>query len=486
MNVEKFLSKQHKLLIDGQWVEPKKPDTHPSINPATGEVISEFAKASAEDVDHAVEAANRALSNPVWATMLPNARSKLLWRIADLIEENADELAEIEMLDQGKPRSFARRGDVAGAAETFRYFAGWCGKLYGKTADLSKPGNFHAYTVKEPVGVVGLIIPWNFPLLMAAWKLAPALASGCTSILKPAEETSLSALRLGELLAQAGVPAGVVNIVTGLGTIVGAALAAHPQVNKISFTGSTAVGKNLLYAASGNLKKLSLELGGKSPNIIFADADLDKAIAGAAMGIFMNAGQVCAAGSRLYVQDSVFDEVMERLTALAKATKVGPGSLADTQMGPLVSEQHRNKVSSYVQKGIQDGAKLITGGSAIGNQGYFFEPTILTDTSSDMSVVRDEIFGPVLVAQSFEDFNEMVKLANDSIYGLSATVWTSDLTTAHLAAKAIQAGTVKINTGGGPDNNMPFGGYKQSGWGREFSNEGLELYLQTKSVIIEL
>ncbi|MES2255441.1 MAG: aldehyde dehydrogenase family protein [Pseudomonadota bacterium] len=481
-DVKAFLAREHGHLIDGTWTV--NPGERINVyNPATGVEIATTASGGAAEIDQAVLAARKAFQNPGWTGLSPSNRGRLLWRIADLIEENAEQLAELEFLNNGKSKVQILAGDITGAAEVFRYFAGWSTKIYGRTMDLSRP-TLHAYTLKEPVGVVGLIVPWNFPLLMAAWKLAPALAAGCACILKPAEETPLTALRLGELILEAGVSPGIVNVVTGYGHRAGAALAAHDDVNKIAFTGSTEVGKLIVSAAAGNLKKLSLELGGKSPTIILPDADLKAAKVAAAGGIFFNAGQVCAAGSRLFVHRSLFDEVVDSVIQRAKAIRVGSGDEAGTEMGPLISQKHLERVDGYVKGGVHQGAELAAGGNRVDRSGYFFEPTVMIGTQADMRVVREEIFGPVLVTDSFDDLEEVARKANDSIYGLSASIWTRNLTAAHTLARKLQAGSIRINAAGGLDPNLPFGGYKQSGWGREFGEEGLELYLQTKSVLV--
>ncbi|WP_334191690.1 aldehyde dehydrogenase family protein [Pararhodobacter sp.] len=481
-----FLNREHGLHIAGGWQPSDGGGRLDVINPATGAVISTIADASPADVDRAVAAARAAFERNDWASLLPNARGQLLWRIAEAIEAHAEEFARLECLDNGKPLLAARRGDVPGAADTFRYFAGWCTKITGQTMQVSRPGQTFAYTMREPLGVVAAIVPWNFPLLMAAWKLAPALAAGCTVVLKPAEDTSLTALRLAEVMADCGLPAGVVNVVTGRGATVGATLTRHPDVNKVAFTGSTLVGKEIIGAAAGNLKKLTLELGGKSPTLILPDADLAKAIPAAAMGIFHNAGQVCAAGSRLYVHEKVFDQVAEGIIQRARALRSGPGEVPTTDLGPLVSQRHRERVHGYVESGQREGAQLLTGGARGQGEGFFYEPTILTGTTSGMSIVREEIFGPVLVAERFGDLDEAVERANDSDFGLSATVWTTNLGLAHGLARRLEAGTIRVNTGGGTDPNQPFGGTKQSGWGREFGEEGLLEYMQTKSVLMTL
>jgi phenylacetaldehyde dehydrogenase len=484
--VNDFLGNQGKLLINNEWRTALSGKTFDTPNPTTGQLLATVADGQSEDVDAAVAVARAAFEGE-WSSLTPSQRAKYLWRIGDLIEEHAETLAELDSLDNGKPKLQAQFVDVAVSADLFRYMAGWCTKLEGNTMTLSTPyapgAQFHAYTIREALGVVGLIIPWNFPLMMCAWKLAPALACGNTAVLKPAEQTPLSALYLGELLIEAGLPAGVVNIVTGQGETAGAPLAAHPDVDKISFTGSTEVGKLVLNAAKGNLKKVTLELGGKAPNIIFADANLPAAIEGAANAIFFNQGQVCCAGSRLYVEAGAYDEVVAGLSGIAGAIKVGDGREADTVMGPLVSAEQLARVSGFVSGGLADGATASAGGNRIDGPGYFFQPTVLTETRPEMDVVREEIFGPVVVAAKFDTVDEIVATANDSIYGLSAGVWTQDISKAHRVVKRLQAGTVWINCFNILDASLPFGGYKQSGWGREFGHEVLNAYTQTKSVV---
>jgi len=413
-------------------------------------------------------------------------RGRLIWKLADLLEAHLDEFALIETLDNGKPLAVARAADVPLAVDLFRYMAGWATKLEGTTIPISVPytpgAKYLAYTLREPVGVVAQIIPWNFPLLMAAWKLGPALASGCTVVLKPAEQTPLSALRLGQLFSEAGFPDGVVNIVPGYGETAGAALAAHPDVDKVAFTGSTEVGKLIVHAATGNLKKVSLELGGKSPNVVFKDADLDTAIAGSASAIFFNHGQCCCAGSRLYVERPVYDRVVEGVANQAKKIKVGSGLEADTNMGPLVSQEQLDRVCNYLEIGMSEGAKAMAGGKKVGDRGYFVEPTVLVNTQESMKVVQEEIFGPVVAAIPFDDPEELMPRANDTVYGLAAGIWTKDISKAHRLAAGLRAGTVWINCYNIFDAALPFGGYKQSGWGREMGKDVLELYSQTKAV----
>lgn len=487
--VESFLRKSKGLLINGVWKEAMTGETFAVENPANADTLTSVSAGAAADIDDAVSAARTAFDQGPWKTMTPSDRSKLIMKLADLMEKHADELAQLESLDNGKAYSVAKAADVPLAVDVMRYMAGWTTKLTGETIPLSVPytpdSQYLAYTQKEAVGVVGQIIPWNFPLLMAAWKLAPALATGCTVVLKPAEQTPLTALRLGELIIEAGIPKGVVNIVTGFPEA-GAALAAHPQVDKVAFTGSTEVGKLIVAAAKGNLKKVSLELGGKSPNIIFNDANLDMAIPGAASAIFFNHGQCCCAGSRLYVQSSVYEQVVEGVKNIAETIKLGDGFDQSTQMGPLVSREQMDRVCQYVRSGQEQGAEVLSGGKRHGDQGYFVEPTILANTNSEMKVVKEEIFGPVVTVMPFDDWQQVVDQANDSSFGLAAGIWTKDLSKAHLTSKALKAGTTWINCYNVFDAAMPFGGYKESGWGREMGKEVLDLYTQTKSVCISL
>jgi phenylacetaldehyde dehydrogenase len=488
--VRDFIGGAHKLLIDGDWVEATSGETFETVNPATEEVLASVARGRAADIDKAVGAARKAFADgSPWRRMTPSARGRLIHRIGDLILEHADELAMLESLDNGKSFVIAKAADVALAADLFHYMSGWATKIEGNTIPISAvpaPGEYLAFTLREPVGVVGQIIPWNFPLLMAAWKLGPVLAAGCTVVLKPAEQTPLSALRLGELLLEAGLPPGVVNIVTGFGEEAGAPLAAHPGVDKVAFTGSTEVGRLIVKAAAGNLKKVSLELGGKSPNVVFADADMQAAIPGAANAIFFNHGQCCNAGSRLYVERPVFDEVVAGVSEAAKGIKVGPGTDPETVMGPLISDEQFSKVLGYLESGRTDGAQAVVGGGRVGDRGYFVAPTVLTHTSPEMKVVREEIFGPVVAAIPFDDPSEIVPVANETNYGLAAGVFTRDINKAYRTATRLRAGTVWINTYHVFDAAMPFGGYKESGWGREMGHSVLENYLETKSVVTRL
>ena len=481
-----FLEKPRKMLINGKWVDAVSGKTFPTYDPSTGEVLAQVAEGDRADIDLAVKAARKAFDEGPWRKMTPSERGRLIWKLGDLIDQHLEEFAFLESLDNGKPLTVARAADVPLAAELFRYMAGWATKLEGNTIPLSVPytpnAKYLSYTLREPVGVVGQIIPWNFPLLMAAWKLGPALATGCAVVLKPAEQTPLSALRLGELILEAGFPEGVVNIVPGYGETAGAALAAHNDVDKIAFTGSTEVGKLIVHAATGNLKRVSLELGGKSPNVIFKDADMDVAIPGAASGIFFNQGQCCCAGSRLYVEKDVFDKVIEGISASAKKIRVGSGLDPKTQMGPLVSEEQLNRVCGYLESGFSQGAKAAAGGQKKGDKGYFVEPTVLVDTTEDMKVVQEEIFGPVVVAMPFSSTEEIIPRANDNVYGLAAGIWTRDISKAHRMAESLQAGTVWINCYNIFDAALPFGGYKQSGWGREMGHDVLNNYTQTKAV----
>jgi phenylacetaldehyde dehydrogenase len=474
------------MLIDGARVPALTGTTIEVHDPSTGDLIGTSPAGDAADVDRAVTAALRTFEEGVWQGLSGAARQKILLRAADLIEENADELAHLESLNNGMLLLMSRPL-MATVAETIRYYAGWATKIYGMTSDISSPAaQFHSYTVREPVGVCGLIIPWNAPTTLAVQKLSPALAAGCSVVLKPSEETPFTALRIAELFEQAGVPKGVINVVTGYGETAGAALAAHDKVSKVAFTGSTDVGKLIVKAAAGNLKKVTLELGGKSPVIIFDDADLDAAIAGAATAIFVHAGQICAAGSRLYVQRGSYDKVVAGIAAIAQNLKLGAGLDPETQIGPIISAKQFERIMSLIASGVAEGAELITGGERVGDKGYFIQPTVLADPDPGARVLKEEIFGPVLTVIPFDTIDEVVELANDTTYGLAAAVWTKDINKSHLLAKRLQAGFVWLNCHYILDNSLPAGGYKQSGWGRELGPEGLDPYLQTKTVFAAL
>ncbi|HVA66596.1 MAG TPA: aldehyde dehydrogenase family protein [Elusimicrobiota bacterium] len=488
--LQSFLDKKtHLLLIDGQRREASDGRTFETFNPATGETIARVAEATAQDVDAAVKSARKALDGP-WGKLSPAEREKLVNKLADLVEAHAEELAQLETLNNGKTIRESKNGDLPLAIGLLRYFAGWPTKIHGETIPVSVPyypgAKFLHYTVREPIGVVGAIIPWNFPLLMAVERLAPVLACGNALVLKPAEQTPLSALRLGELALEADIPPGVVNVVPGGGPGAGAALAAHPDVDKITFTGSTEVGREIVKASAENLKKLSLELGGKSPNIVFADADLDAAAKGMFMGIFYNQGQCCSAGSRVFVEKSKFDEMVSALAERAKTVRQGPGLDPKTQMGPLVSKEQKERVLGYVAAGKKEGAKLLCGGEELPGNGYFVKPTVFSDVKDSMKIAREEIFGPVVTVMPFESAEEVVARANSTDYGLVAGVWTKDVKKAHKMAQSLKAGTVWINCYHFVDAAAPWGGYKQSGYGREKSQYAIDLYTQLKSVWVDL
>ncbi|TMC82097.1 MAG: aldehyde dehydrogenase family protein [Chloroflexi bacterium] len=490
LEVASFLKGQpKKLFIGGRWVESAGGKTFATHDPATGDVLAAVAEANAEDVDRAVAAARKSFDRGTWRELPPAERAKVLWKIGDMIEERATELAQLETLDNGMPINDALLFHAPLAAATFRYYAGWVTKLDGATQQVSFPGQYLSYTLREPVGVVGQIIPWNFPLLMAAWKLAPALACGNSVVLKPSEETPLSALRLAELMQEADIPDGVVNVIPGYGEVAGARLAAHPDVDKIAFTGSTDVGKLIAKAsADSNLKRVSLELGGKSPNIVFADADITRAASGAFLGIFFNQGQVCSAGSRLFVQEKVYDQTLDELLKTVADTRIGPGMDPVNQMGPLVSRTQMERVLGYIRTGTQEGARLMVGGDRPEglDRGYFVNPTVFADVDGKMRIAREEIFGPVVAAIPFSDEDDLVAKANSTIYGLVAGVWTRDVARAHRVAHALKAGTVYVNCYHVVDAVTPWGGYKQSGWGRELGPYALDLYTEIKNVIVDI
>jgi len=489
-DTRRFLAQPKRMAIGGEWVEALGGGMLEVVDPASGQVFDRVPAGEATDIDRAVAAARRAFEQGDWPRMRPVDRERLLLRLAELVEAHAQELAEIEALDNGKPVTMARAVDVALVVDFLRYMAGWATKIEGSTMEVSVPlvrdREFFGYTRREPVGVVGAIIPWNFPLLMVAWKAGPALASGCTMVLKPAEETPLSALRFAELVQQAGYPAGVFNVVTGHGHSAGAALAAHKGVDKVAFTGSTEIGKLVGKAALDNMTRVSLELGGKSPVIVLDDADPAVAAAGAAQAIFFNQGQVCCAGSRLYVHKSRFERVVEGLSGIAADMKLGAGIEPSTQIGPLVSAVQQQRVLGYIRSGFEEGARALAGGAAGEGEGYFVKPTVLVDTRDDMRVVREEIFGPVVVAMPYDDLDEVARRANDTPYGLGASIWSNDLSRVHRLVPKIKAGTVWVNCHNILDASMPFGGYKQSGIGREMGRAVLDLYTEGKSVIMAL
>ncbi len=479
---------KYQLFIGGQWVDADSGKTFNTPNPATGETFAEVAQADKSDIDKAVTAARNAFEGK-WSKLSARDRGRLLYKLSQLVEQHAPELAELETRDNGKPIKESLYVDVPQVVENFEYFAGWATKIEGETIPV--PGKMFNYTLREPLGVCGQIIPWNFPLLMAAWKLAPALAAGNTVVLKPAEQTPVTAMELGKLIQEAGFPDGVVNIVPGFGETAGAALAAHPGIDKIAFTGSTEVGRLIARAAAENLTKVSLELGGKAPNVVFADADMDQAVNGAMMSIFFNQGQVCCAGSRLFLEASVKDEFLERLKEKAQKVTVGDPMDKATQMGPQVSEEQLNRIKSYIDIGRGEGATVFAGGAppkleGAFEKGYFFQPTIFSEVKNQMRVAQEEIFGPVVSVITFNDEEDLIKQANETVYGLSAGIWTRDITRAHRFAKEIKAGVVWINTFNMFNPASPFGGYKQSGYGREMGKHALELYTQVKSVWVDL
>ncbi|MBA4538645.1 aldehyde dehydrogenase family protein [Bacillus aquiflavi] len=482
--VASFLRGTKKLYINGEFVESKSQKTFDTPNPATGETLAKVYEAGPEDIDLAVKAARKAFDEGPWSKMTPAKRSHLMYKLADLMEQNKEELAQLETLDNGKPIRETLNADVPLAVEHLRYYAGWTTKIVGQTIPVN--GSYLNYTRHEAVGVVGQIIPWNFPLLMAMWKLGAALAAGCTVILKPAEQTPLSALYLAELIEEAGFPPGVINIVPGFGETAGQPLVDHPLVDKIAFTGSTEVGKLIMERASRTLKRVTLELGGKSPNIILPDADLTKAIPGALNGVMFNQGQVCCAGSRVFIQKKQFDNVLADMASQAEKIKQGAGINAETEIGPLVSNEQQNRVLSYIEKGLEEGAELVSGGTKPYEEGYFVSPTIFADVRDEMTIAKEEIFGPVISALPYEDIDELIERANNSPYGLAAGVWTKDISKAHYIASKLRAGTVWINCYNMLDAASPFGGYKQSGIGREMGSYALNNYTEVKSVWVSM
>jgi aldehyde dehydrogenase (NAD+) len=472
------------VFINGKWQAPVSGEIYAPINPATEEPITQVAKGDERDVDAAVAAARKAFDEGQWPRLSPHERGRIVWKLGDLIQANLDEMARLESLCTGKTLFDSGKVEIPFAAEVFRYYAGWASKIHGETLQLRD--NAFTFTLRQPVGVVGAIVPWNFPFLLSSWKIAPALAAGNTMVIKPASQTPLTALKFAELCQQAGLPEGVFNVVTGPGGRAGMALVKDPRVDKVAFTGSTEVGKQIMREAAGTLKRLSLELGGKSPNIVFADADMEAALRGAMTGIFYNKGEVCAAGSRLFLEEKIHDDFMAKLTDRVKGLKVGDPMDKATRMGPVVSRQQMETVLSYIEAGKQDGARLVAGGSRIGNKGYFVEPTIFDGVTNKMKIAREEIFGPVLSVIPFKSVEDGLAEGNSTTYGLAAAVWTRDVAKALKAARAIRAGTVWVNAYNLFDAALPFGGFKESGFGREMGSAGLDHYTEVKSVWVDL
>ena len=477
-------SLQTKLLIDGEFRDSVSGKTFATINPATEEEITQVAEGGAEDIDLAVKAARRAFDSGPWSRMDARDRGRLMFKLADLIESRIDELAELETLDNGKPLKESRHGDLPLVIDCLRYYAGWADKIHGQTIPIR--GDYFCYSKREPVGVVGQIIPWNFPMLMVAWKWGPALAAGCSVVLKPAEQTPLTALKMGELAMEAGFPAGVINIVPGFGETAGAPLVAHPGVDKIAFTGETSTGKLIMKSAAETMKRVTLELGGKSPNIVFSDADLDAAVDGAMLGLYLNQGQCCCAGSRLFVQEPIYDAMVERLAEASKNRKVGDPFAEGTEQGPQIDERQFNKILSYIDKGREQGAQCVAGGDRHGDQGYFIQPTVFSEVTDDMAIATDEIFGPVMQVLRFKEVDEVINRANATDYGLAAAVWSRDIGKAHALADRIRAGTVWINCFDVFDAAAPFGGFKSSGIGRELGETAIDNYTEHKTVTVSL
>lgn len=476
--------RQTQLLIDGQWVPSKSGKTFETLNPATEEVIAQVAEGDAADVEVAVHAARRAFDEGPWPRMDARERGRLMLRLCELIEEEIDELASLETLDNGKPFADSRHVDIPLALQCLRYYAGWADKIHGQTIPIN--GNYFCYTRREPVGVAGQIIPWNFPILMVAWKWGPALAAGCTVVMKPAEQTPLTCLRLARLAQKAGIPDGVINVVPGFGPTAGSAIVNHPGIDKVAFTGSGETAQIIMRQAADSLKRLTFELGGKSPNIVFADADLDAAANGAHVGIFLNQGQCCCAGSRLFVEDAIHAEFVDRVVAMSRERTVGDPFELSTQQGPQVDQTQFEKIMGYIEAGQKEGAVCATGGKRVGNRGFYIEPTVFTQVTDEMAIARDEIFGPVLSVLKFSDLEELVRRSNATNFGLAAAVWTRDVSRAHDVARRLRAGTVWINCYDVFDAAAPFGGFKQSGFGRELGERGLDPYLETKTVTVNL